>query len=61
MESVITFLREVRAELGKVTWPTRRQMVLYTSVVVGLCLVFALYLGGIDALATWLVGTFIVR
>ena len=61
MESVITFLREVRAELGKVSWPSRRQMVLYTAVVLGLCLAFALYLGGIDALATWLVGKFIVR
>ena len=61
MESVITFLREVRAELAKVTWPTRRQMVLYTAVVLGLCLAFAIYLGGIDSLATWVVGKFVVR
>lgn len=61
MESIITFLREVRAELGKVTWPSRHQMVLYTAVVLGLCLAFALYLGGIDSLATWLVGRFILR
>ena len=61
MDSVFTFLREVRAELGKVTWPSRRQMVLYTAVVLGLCLAFALYLGGIDALASFLVGKFIVR
>lgn len=27
------FLREVRAELGKVIWPGRRQTVVYTGVV----------------------------
>ncbi len=61
MDRIIQFLSEVRAELGKVTWPTRRQMVLYTVVVIGLCLAFALYLGGIDALASLLIGKFLVR
>ena len=61
MTSVLTFLREVRAELGKVSWPTRRQMILYTGVVIGLCIVLSLYLGGIDSLAAWLVGKFIVK
>jgi len=28
------FLREVRAELKKVTWPTRRELTIYTIVVV---------------------------
>ncbi len=27
------FLREVRSELKKVTWPTRRQLIAYTGVV----------------------------
>jgi len=27
------FLREVRGELKKVTWPTRQQLIAYTSVV----------------------------
>jgi len=61
MQRVITFLKEVRAELARVSWPTRRQLTLYTGVVLGICLFFALYLGGIDALASWLVGLFVVR
>ena len=61
MNRIITFLREVRAELRKVSWPTRRQMVLYTGVVLGLCLAMAVFLGGIDAIAAWLVSLLLNR
>jgi preprotein translocase subunit SecE len=50
MNSALTFLREVRVELGKVSWPSRQQMIQYTAVVLGLCLFFALFLGGLDSL-----------
>jgi preprotein translocase subunit SecE len=49
MNQALTFLREVRVELGKVSWPTREQMIQYTAVVIGLCLFFALFLGGLDS------------
>ena len=55
MNRIVTFLKEVRAELGKVTWPTREQLFRYTGVVLGICLFFALFLGGIDSLLTWIV------
>ena len=61
MNSIATFLREVRVELGKVTWPSRQQMTLYTSVVVGLCLFFALFLGGFDGLFAVILGKVIGR
>ncbi len=54
MTKLITFLREVRVELGKVSWPSRRQLLTYTGVVLGLCLFFALFLGGLDALFAWI-------
>lgn len=54
MNRFITFLREVRVELGKVSWPTRSQLLAYTGVVLGLCLFFAVYLGGLDTLFAWL-------
>ena len=59
MQRIITFLKEVRAELGKVSWPTRRQLLLYTGVVIGISLFFALYLGGIDAVLAWAIGRLI--
>lgn len=61
MASISTFLREVRVELTKVTWPSRQQMIVYTGVVLGLCIALALYLGAIDAGAAWLVSHFVVK
>lgn len=54
MNTFITFLREVRVELGKVSWPSRKQLLVYTGVVLGLCLFFAVFLGGLDTLFAWI-------
>lgn len=54
MERFITFLREVRVELGKVTWPSRQQLLAYTGVVLGICLFFAVFLGGLDTVFAWI-------
>lgn len=59
MTSITTFLREVRVELGKVSWPTRRQLFRYTGVVIGLCLFFALFLGALDSVFAWILRFFI--
>ena len=60
MNRIITFLSEVKAELGKVSWPTRKQLFRYTGIVLAICLFFAVFLGGIDAILTWVIG-FVVR
>ena len=38
MEKILTFLKEVRIELAKVSWPTNKQIVLYTLIVIGVSL-----------------------
>jgi preprotein translocase subunit SecE len=48
MDKVINFIKDVRIELLKVSWPTRSQLVKYTLVVIGLSLAVAIFLGGID-------------
>ncbi len=48
MNKIIQFLREVRVELAKVSWPTRNQTILYTIVVIGLSLFVAVFLGLLD-------------
>ncbi|MBP6885761.1 MAG: preprotein translocase subunit SecE [Candidatus Pacebacteria bacterium] len=50
MTTIATFLREVRVELSKVSWPSRQQLTAYTAVVIGLSLFVAVYLGGLDTL-----------
>jgi preprotein translocase subunit SecE len=44
----LQFLRESRMELKKVKWPTRKELLAATAVVIALVLVVALFLGVID-------------
>lgn len=46
--SAIQFLREVKIELKKVTWPSRKQTIGSTAVVVALVLLISLFLGLVD-------------
>jgi preprotein translocase subunit SecE len=54
------FFRESRAELKKVSWPTKKQVWYSTLVVVVLTVVFSVYLGLVDLLLTevlrWFIG-----
>ena len=47
-QSAIQFLREVKIELKKVTWPSRKQTLGSTAVVVALVLIISLFLGFVD-------------
>jgi len=49
------FLSEVRAELGRVTWPTRREVWATTVVVILVSMFFGLYLYSIDMVLSRLV------
>jgi len=42
------FLREVKVELKKVTWPTRKQTIGSTAVVIALVMLISLFLGVVD-------------
>jgi preprotein translocase subunit SecE len=42
------FLREVRIEMGKVTWPSRAELIQSTTVVVIAVLIAAAYIGVLD-------------
>lgn len=48
MQNVKTFLESVKIELGKVTWPTRKETVATTGVVVVIILLISIYLGACD-------------
>jgi preprotein translocase subunit SecE len=48
MANPLQFLREARSELGKVVWPSRRDLLRITMAVVILSLVVAVFLGLID-------------
>jgi len=56
---IVQFLKEVKVEMKKVTWPTRQQTVKYTLIVIGISLGVAIFLGGLDYIFTWLLEKFV--
>lgn len=50
---LITYLKEVRAELSHISWPTPRQATFYTVLVILISLVVAVYVGALDFAFTW--------
>lgn len=59
MQKILNYFGEVRAELAKVTWPSREQTLNMTWLVMGVSMVVALYLGLLDAIFQRLVETII--
>ncbi len=47
-KKIFKFLREVRLEMKKVTWPTRKEITGSTGVVIVTVMIIAVYLGIID-------------
>ncbi len=50
-----SFLREVRAELKKVTWPSRNEVYSTTIVVIFATFFFGFYLFFMDVVFSWLI------
>ena len=48
----VIFLQEVKAELAKVIWPTRDEVVKLTIVVIVVSVAIGLYIGGLDLVFT---------
>ncbi len=53
--SISEFLSDVKGELKKVTFPTRKETVGSTMVVIIFCLIMSLYLSVVDQFLVWLV------
>jgi preprotein translocase subunit SecE len=54
-ERIVRFIREVVAELQKVNWPSRNELITYTSVVLVFVVVMMLIVAGLDWVFAWLV------
>lgn len=60
MQKILTFIAEAKAELLKVNWPSRKDLINYTVAVVAVSLLVALFLGALDYLFSWLTQTFLL-
>jgi preprotein translocase subunit SecE len=48
INSTVQFLREVKIELKKVTWPSRKQTIGSTVVVIAVVILISIFLGSVD-------------
>lgn len=55
----VSFLREVKMELDKVVWPTRRQALELTLLVVVISVIVGVYVGGLDFVFTSIINTLV--
>ncbi|HXF91134.1 MAG TPA: preprotein translocase subunit SecE [Nitrospiraceae bacterium] len=53
--SVVEFLTDVRAEVRKVSFPTRSETVGSTTVVIVFCIIMSFYLSVVDTFLVWLI------
>lgn len=59
LQRLTTFLKEVRIELRKVTWPTRKETIRYTLTVIIISAAVALFLGGADYVLQFILNRFV--
>ncbi len=57
--NVMQFIREVRQEAAKVTWPSRQEVLITTIMVIIMVALTALFFLLVDTVLKWLVDTFI--
>lgn len=55
-KQIIEFFAESRIELRKVVWPTRQETTQMTLIIVGVVVLLAFVLWGIDGILVWLIG-----
>ncbi len=60
MHRFINYLKDTRVELKHVSWPTQRQAIVYTALIIAVSVVVSLILGLFDFLFTsaldWVIG-----
>ena len=57
----VDFIRSVKAELKKVTWPTRDELTKATRMILILAVVLGLAIGWMDLLFNWILVTGVAR
>lgn len=61
MGAILSFLREAKTELIKVSWPDRKTVLQYTVIVIILSLIVAIFLGALDSLFSFLVQKYLIQ
>jgi preprotein translocase subunit SecE len=61
INKALQFFQEAKVELMNVNWPTKKQTINYTLLVVAVSIVVALFLGGLDSVFSYILKTYIIK
>ena len=61
INKALQFFQEAKAEMLKVNWPTKKQTLNYTGLVVAVSIVVACFLGGLDSTFGYILRTYILK
>lgn len=59
-KKIVSFLKEVKLEMKKVNWPSRKETIKYTLIIIAVSIAVAAFLGGLDFIFTTLLNKFIL-
>ena len=59
-KKIVSFLKEVKLEMKKVNWPTRKETIKYTLIIIAVSIAVAVFLGGLDFIFTTILNKFIL-
>lgn len=60
MNRLVNYIKDSRAELTHVSWPTRRQAIVFTAVVIVVSFLAAAYLGFFDYILSLILQKFVL-
>ncbi|AKM78219.1 MAG: Preprotein translocase SecE subunit [Candidatus Wolfebacteria bacterium GW2011_GWE1_48_7] len=55
-----SYIQESRQEFKRVNWPTRQETIRLTGMVIGLSLIFAVFLGVLDMVFNYILVTYLI-
>ena len=58
-KKIVTFLKEVKMEMKNVNWPTKKETIRYTLIVIGISIAVGIYLGSLDFIFTTILNKFV--
>lgn len=58
--AIIDYIKETRGELKHVSWPTRRQVIVFTTLVIFASIATSLFLGFFDFVFSQILSKFVV-
>ena len=59
-KKIFNFFREVKLEMKKIDWPSKKQVLKNTLIVIGVSVAIAIFLGGLDFIFTTLLNKFVL-